>query len=230
MSTLAKIDNSRQSGSDREMGAQLTAQYERATGGMREVLKFGAMMMMLRVEVVSKLDTTVATRGPTAKDTGVKKWIEEHAPKVQRSTAYRFEDVAKAVVKAYELPARITKRLTFEQLVTTPAKNLDDDARSAQEKLFAFVDGTSQKSLLDNFRAAKPFGAGLRDSQRKHTPHGDPNDPAEVARDIWRPIVDALALEGLEHCSWKDLPRAELVRLKELLLDLGRKLKGKASS
>ena len=103
MSTLAKIDNSRQSGSDREMGAQLTAQYERATGGMREVLKFGAMMMMLRVEVVSKLDTTVATRGPTAKDTGVKKWIEEHAPKVQRSTAYRFEDVAKAVVKAYEL-------------------------------------------------------------------------------------------------------------------------------
>jgi hypothetical protein len=69
---------------------------------------------------------------------------------------------------------------------------------------------------------AKPFGAGLRDSKRKHTPPGDPNDPAAVALDLWKPIIEALEREGLEEKSWKDLPHKELTRLKDTLRDLSR--------
>jgi hypothetical protein len=50
----AKLDN----GKDFDMGAQLTSQYERAVGGMTEVLKFGALMMMLRQHLAQ-----LSTRG-----------------------------------------------------------------------------------------------------------------------------------------------------------------------
>ncbi|MFL6416130.1 MAG: hypothetical protein ACJ74Y_10750 [Bryobacteraceae bacterium] len=215
MTQLAKMDDHQ----DKLLGQQLDEQYERATGGMREVLKFGAMMMMLRAHIVSTRGK-VATGGADSKGTGIKAFVEKHTKKVKLSTGYRFEDVAKAVQKAYELPARVAKALPFEQLVTTPTKDLPEFARSAQEKVFEFVDGTSQRSLLDEFKEPGERG-GARSK-------GDKNkkETAEEAHDrileCWTLLVNELSGRALgDHVfdvEWDRLTTAELRAIDDRVL------------
>jgi hypothetical protein len=118
----------------------------------------------------------------------------------------------------------------FKLLESTPA----DLTPTQQEKLLAAVnkltDGETLASLYEGFGILKlPAGAGLRGKKRKHTASGsDVNDPAEVARDLWKPTIDFLEQEGVERCSFKDLPMVELNRLRDAMLDLSRQLKGKA--
>jgi len=147
------------------MGDQLAAQYDRATGGMREVLKFGCMMLMLESYLVQRGQGS----GNGVKGDGVKAWLEEHAQGVQRSTAYRFKDVAKAVAQNYQLPARVMKALTFEQLVTAETKELNAPAQKAQAEVFEYVAGTSQKSWLDQFKPAASRGGDTSKKQKKLT-------------------------------------------------------------
>ena len=147
-------------------------QYHRATGGMREVLKFGCMMLVLEahLENVSNSDTLPAKRGRDSKGGGLKGLLEKNRPDIKRPTAYRFRDVAKAVQTACGLPGKATKRLTFEQIVTADPKTLSDVEKKAQTGLFAFVDGTSQKSLLDDYKEAGNRGGDTSGSTKKKTP------------------------------------------------------------
>jgi hypothetical protein len=181
---------------------------------------------------------SIRTGGAASKGDGMKGWLEEHAPNIARQTAQRFEDVAKAVAAKYELPARIAKQLTFAQLVTADEKVIDKQTRRAQAGVFDFVAGTSQKSWLDEFRPAKPLGGAhhaacpfcggrLRSKKQETCPHCekkladyDPNDPTRIAHDLWLTHLDFLEADGIERCSWKDLPQADLERLDSILLDL----------
>lgn len=162
---LAKVDDHQ----DKLMGEQLTAEFHEAVNGMTRVIRVGAMVMMLRARVLSNLDKTAATRGPTAKGKGLDSWLEKYAPKINRATAYRFEDVAKAVAQRYELPARVAKQLTFAQLVTTDPKDLDAAARKAQAELNGFVAGTSQRSWLDQFKEEGERGGDTSGKRKKQT-------------------------------------------------------------
>lgn len=137
-----------------EMGEQLTEQFERATGGMREVLIFGAMIMHLRASIISARGN-VRTGGANSKDSGIKAWIEEHAPKVNLSTAYRLESVTAAIADKWDgLPESLAKKIAFPDLVTLPEPKLAKIDRRLPKKrveLFDYVKGTSQRSWLDQF-------------------------------------------------------------------------------
>lgn len=140
-----------------EMGEQLTEQFEKATGGMREVLIFGAMMMRLRQGVSSTVEETgAAARGPTAKGKGVDAWLKQYAPKVPVASAYRFEAVALGVADKWDaLPDSLAKKIEFPDLVTLPEPKLakiDKRLPKKRVELFEYVKGTSQKSFLDQFR------------------------------------------------------------------------------
>jgi hypothetical protein len=114
MTQLAKIDDHE----DRLMGQQFSAELKEAVSGMWRVVRVGGMVSVIRQRLISKLEISgkgVLPRGKNS-DGGIKKWVEQYAPDSvsSLSTAYRFEDVFGAVKKAYELPARVAKKLTFE--------------------------------------------------------------------------------------------------------------------
>ena len=151
---------------DALLGEQLTVQYHRAVGGMQEVLKFGAMMMMLRqhIESTRGLDHATTT-GQGAKydaGTGGDAWLTEHAPEIKKATAYRFMHVAEAVAKKFENPGKTT----FIELATTPPESLSEKNQKKQLELWDFVNGTSQRSWLDMFAPPKSSG-GDRSAFRK---------------------------------------------------------------
>jgi hypothetical protein len=149
---LAILEDDR---NDKLMGEQFTAQYERATGGMREVLIFAAMMMKLRLLLSSARGTKELPRGVNS-DGGIKAWLVQHAKGVDQSTAYRFESVGKSVAFHWDgLPETLAKKIEFHALVTSTAKQLakiDGRLPKKQADLFEYVKGTSQRSWLDQFR------------------------------------------------------------------------------
>lgn len=157
---------------DALMGSQLTEQYQRAIGGAVEVLKFGAMMLMLR-EKLSARGQLQAGRPSKDADPGVSAWLKEHAPEVKRPTAYRFLHVAEAIEAAFPLPAKVS----FIKLATTPTEALPPKLRTKQQELWDFVSGTSQRSWLDQFKPIQA-GGGLR---TKTTPELTPEERYKAA-------------------------------------------------
>jgi hypothetical protein len=161
---------------DRLMGEQLTLQFQRATGGAREVLIFGAMMMQLRERIISTRgndDGSIRTGGADSKDSGMKAWIAQNAPKVSLSSAYRFEAVSNAIETEFGLPKTLERKISFPALVTTTEEKLSKIDRrlpAKQREAFKMAEGTSQKSWLDKFtqtsRGGKTYerteGKGLR--------------------------------------------------------------------
>lgn len=141
-------------------GQQLTAQYHRATGGMREVLVFGAMMLQLRAEHPELAQRgnpklQLSKRGQLDGETPLplSKWLETHAPEVKRTTALRFLAVTESVAAEYTaiVGPKVAKSIDLATLVTTPAKKLDGKLAAKQLELFEWVNGTSQRSWLDRF-------------------------------------------------------------------------------
>ncbi|MDR1304489.1 MAG: hypothetical protein LBK76_04615 [Verrucomicrobiales bacterium] len=154
---IKALDN----GADLEMGLQLTAQYQRAIGGMTEVLKFGAMMMRLREHLSQspRADSVKLKRGKDVADGGIDGWLKRYAPQVKHATAYRFLHVAEAVLG--DVKKQLPARVSFVELVTKPAAELSAKLQKKQLELFDYVSGTSQRSWLDMFRPKTPLG-GLR--------------------------------------------------------------------
>lgn len=150
----AKTDMALAENESREMGAQLTEQFDKATGGMREVLIFGAMMMHLRASIVSARGQ-VATGGTDSKDSGIKAWLGKYAPNVNRATAYRLEAVTASIADKWDgLPETLARKIEFPDLVTLPEPRLakiDRRLPKKRKELFEYVKGTSQRSWLDQF-------------------------------------------------------------------------------
>lgn len=214
---------------DTLLGLQLTLEYERAVGGMRSVLTFGAMMMQLR----ERLALTVPTvgigvhlntnahgghsmpRGPQAKDGGMNGWLDRHAPAVKRQTAQRLEEVAKAVALEYEtiVGIKCAKQIGLGALVTTPAEDLPEPLRAKQLELFCFMDGTSQRSWLDKLRPALPRGGDT-----SHAPKLSPEEKhaqiiAALRADAMTLFESTLALGP----AWRVLTDAEIETGAEVL-------------
>lgn len=120
------------------LGKELTALYRDAVEGHMRVLAFGAKFMAVESCVTSR-DTT-PSRGPTAKGTGMKAWLEEHAPEIARSTAYKFRDIAEGVAKKFHLadPSRI---------FALPEGELNEAEQKKREKVLAFATDNSLRSM-----------------------------------------------------------------------------------
>lgn len=204
--------------------AALTEQYHLATRGMIEVLRFGAMMI--------QLEETLSARGQGGngiKGEGVKGWLQQHAPEVARTTAYRLKAVAEGVQREYLgiVGAKVARQFSLPALVTTPASDLPDAARAKQMELFDYVAGTSQRSWLDRFKPAPRIGGRTYErTGGKGQRHED--TPQQAAIDLWTPLLKGLAHEGLHEKSWVDLPdTGEVSRetLAGILLDLSNQLR-----
>jgi hypothetical protein len=183
-------------------GQQLTTQYHRATGGMKEVVIFGAMMMQLREE-----HPEIAQRGGDRKSKSavdsdrmsLAKWLEQYAPEVKRTTALRFLHVTEAIAQDYVeiVGAKIAKLMPMAQLVTTALEELPANVQAKQLELFEWVNGTSQRSWLDRFNPESPQKRGHKTKvdQGNDTPR--PKTAADLAEDAKEEITSILnALDG----------------------------------
>jgi uncharacterized protein (DUF983 family) len=230
---------------DRQMADALTAQYERAVGGMKEVLVFGAMAIKVKEHVTSCVRTRTQDGRHLKGGDGFKAWLEEHAPEINRATAYRLLSVTESVQAEYEkiVGAKAAKQITLPELVTTPAADLPEALRAKQLDLFSYVQGTSQRSWLDKFKPAPLTPGGNNHPKCPHCcgnlaskaspvcPHcgldtgAEPAavDPAVFeATQIWKPLLHRLEYEGVEEKSWAHLPDKLLRQLKELLIELNK--------
>ncbi len=223
---------------DAEMGAQLTEQFHRATGGMVEVLKFGAMMIQMEASFDSARGAkSHEGSGRFAKGTGFKGWLKEHAPEVKEGTAYRLRAVTESIATQYEqiVGPKVAKQFALSALVTTPADQLPKPAADKQLQLFDYVRGTSQRSWLDQFKPATARGGntyergGGKGKPKKLTAE----QAAKISRDLclngsqtlaaihkdaaYTVLTDA-ELDGLiDHCdevhkaalAWRKLTKAQ---------------------
>jgi hypothetical protein len=187
------------------MGQQLTAQYERATGGMKEVVIFGAMMMQLR-----ERHPELTKKGPAAKSKSTRgltpesedpitltKWLETYAPTVKKATAYRFLHVTESIADKYAeiVGAKVAKAMPLPQLVTAPTDELPEGFDAKQLMLFDYVSGTSQKSWLDMFSPDSPQKRGKKNAPPPPAPK--PKTAEELAEDAQDELNNLLtALDG----------------------------------
>jgi hypothetical protein len=214
---------------DAVMGAQLTDQYQRAVGAMTEILKFGAMMMMLR-ERLSVLAPRVESKrsgsGRYAPGTGLKAWLKEHAPDVKEATAYRFMHIAEAVADKFTVKGKIS----FAELATKPADELPKAMQKKQLELWDFVNGTSRNSWLDQFkRDHREENGGHRErpngTKRRTSDEKDFDDALTQALDWY-----ALGVVGLKESymhsdeRWAVLPEVELANVADLVKLWAKKL------
>ncbi len=184
---------------DAVKGAQLTTQYHRATGGMKEVVIFGAMMMQLREEHPEltqnggdrKSKTNVVSDRLT-----LAKWLEKHAPEVKISTARRFLHVTESIAKNYAelVGAKVAKLISLPDLVTKSADDLPAGCEAKQLELFEFVNGTSQKSWLDMFNPESPQKRGHKTKVEQGNDTLKPKTAAELAEDAQQEIATILML------------------------------------
>lgn len=186
------------SSQDAQMGIQITEQYERATGAMREVVIFGAMMMLLREKhpdsVGAGRPKKLSARGQLSDDQPftLQKWLETYAPKVKRGTALRFLAVTESIATEYKeiVGAKTAKLISLTELVTTPADQLAPDLSAKQLDLFGFVSGTSQRSWLDRFMPNK--------AKKKRTLADQGEDtiktPEELAEEAYEELTGILNL------------------------------------
>jgi hypothetical protein len=200
----AKTDAALADNQSREMGAQLTEQFIKATGGMREVLLFGAMMMRLRQIVSSTVEETgSAKRGPAAKGKGVDAWLKRFSPEVPAASAYRFEAVAIGIAHKWDaLPDSLAKKIEFPELVTLPEPKLakiDKRLPKKRAELFEYVKGTSQRSWLDQFvdksRGGNQYERGGEKGKRRGITQAQLE---KFLRDGWINLAKSLRVQAKE--------------------------------
>lgn len=188
---------------DKLKGQQLTAQYERAAGAMREVVICGAMMMQIREEHPEmtkrgnpKLQLSNVDNCPLS----LQQWLDKYAPKVKRTTALRFLAVTECVCEEYSkiVGPKVAKQFSLQALVTTPADKLPANAKAKQITLFDFVSGTSQRSWLDRFMPAKSGGGNHRTQETVIKP----KTAAELEADAEEEITGILnSLDAWFHAA-----------------------------
>lgn len=217
---------------DAQMGAQLTTQYHRAVGGMKEVLIFGAMMIQLR-ELHPELTQrggdrrSKPTRGHSSEEEpmSLQKWLETYAPDVKRQTAQRFLAVTESISEKYDevVGAKVAKQYTLAQLVTAQPEELPEQAAAKQLELFDFVNGTSQRSWLDQFVPDKPGGGNTYDRSPTKG-KGKAKTAAELAQDAEDEIKDCMnALDSWFTAAHHTRVSAETLTITEALLEEGLK-------
>lgn len=191
------------SDSDALKGQQLTEQYHRATGGMKEVIIFGAMMMQLREEHPEmtkrgnpKLQMSKRGQLENEAPLPLSKWLETYAPQVKRTTALRFLHVTEAINGNYAeiVGAKVAKLISLPDLVTKPAAELPAGCEAKQLELFEFVNGTSQRSWLDMFSPESPQKRGHKTKQDQGNDTQRPKTAAEITQEAEDELVTVLNL------------------------------------
>lgn len=153
---------------DATLGRQLTEQWERAIGGTREQIVFGAMMLKLR-ERISSARGRVHPGGASSKDTGVEGWLKQHAPKISKGTAYRLMEIAEGVQDL----CKLGKKVDLEELLAGSVEDLPERLAKKREEIEKLIEGKSQRQLL------LAFGGGSGKARGGDTSHAPKLTPEE---------------------------------------------------
>lgn len=162
------------------LARQLTEQYQRAVGGLWEVVKFGAMMIHLH--------TTLSARGQSGK--GVSNWIEQHCPEISRPTAYRFMAIAEGIRDELQIGVRTD----LVKLLTADHKELEPKRLKKQAAIRDFLEGRSQRQLLlilsKPERGAAAGGANqLNQFLREHYPEMVGTAAADLPKHVHKEFI-----------------------------------------
>lgn len=156
---------------DATLGRQLTEQWERAIGGTREQIVFGAMMLKLKARIAtgSARGATKGSHDPTSSGTGLKGWLKTHAPKVGESTAYRLMEIAEGVQDL----CKLGKKVDLEELLAGSVEDLPERLAKKREEIEKLIEGKSQRQLL------LAFGGGSGKARGGDTSHAKKLSPEE---------------------------------------------------
>ncbi len=129
---------------DRELaalGAQLDESFERARTAALAIIEFGALLRTFEAKVVLSRENNSATRGPSAKGTGLKAAVERWCKKVSYKQAWKYATLSDAIQNRFELQSP-------EQLLALCAgADLPRKLVRTREELIAFATGKSLAGL-----------------------------------------------------------------------------------
>jgi hypothetical protein len=192
---------------DALMAKQLSAQYQNAIGGLWQVVKFGAMMLMLRDKLVlSARGQNSPLRGPGSTENSLGTWITENCPEINRATAYRFMAIADGLKNEFKLGVKVD---LYQLLEATPTA-LDAKSLKTRNAIEAFLEGKSQRQLLFSFaREDQVRRGGLRIPGEDLTPEEEIKRRTERAREEWGHTLKELEIMGVKEESWAMLNKSE---------------------
>jgi len=190
---------------DATMGRQLTEQWERAIGGTREQIVFGAMMLKLKARVLApRAESKHEGSGRFAKGEGLKGWLKAHAPKVGESTAYRLMEIAEGVQDL----CKLGKKVDLEELLAGSAEDMPEKLAKKRAEIESLIEGKSQRQLL------LAFGGGSGKARGGDTSHAPKLTPEEEQARMEAALredasVPFAALESMGD-AWRILDDAEI--------------------
>lgn len=151
---------------DSLMGAQLTEQYRKAVGALKEVLIFGAMLLTVD-QNCSARGTVSGGRGKTG---GLREWLREYAPDIPVTTAWRFKALAEGLRDEFRLGAKVD----LHHVLTAPEEDLDAKLVAKRVRIEEFIEGKSQRQLLfelggsSSSHGTRPVGNPLQQPEPSH--------------------------------------------------------------
>lgn len=174
----------------------VAAQYRLAMDGLRECLRFGAMLA--EVEASLSRQTSLGKQSQSNQyvtceprtDT-LKSWLSANCPEVDYGWALKYKRLAEGVAEACALPAAVPLSLAMgsgEAEGVNPKKLV-----RARAEVAAFLEGKSARQLefAFGYRDAKPKG-GDRRSGIRMTEEEKHLKAVDDARQIWIAHTDAL--------------------------------------
>lgn len=164
----------------------VAAQYRLAMDGLRECLKFGAML----AEVDTSLSRQTRNGCLQAGDT-LKSWLSANCPEVDYGWALKYKRLAEGVAEACALPAAVPLSLAMGS-GEAEGVNLKKLGK-ARAEVAAFLEGKSARQLefAFGYRDAKPKGSDRR-SGLKMSEEEKHLKAVDDARQIWLAHTDAL--------------------------------------
>jgi len=203
----------------------LSAQYRLAMDGLRECLKFGAML----AEVEESLDRSLSrqTTGQiTGREGGLKTWLAANCPEVDYGWALKYKRLAEGVREACALPAAVPLSLAISEGEADGVNT--KKLGKARAEVAAFLEGKTARQLEFAFglRASAPKGGAREGAGRKRLTLGEVAsalgaDP-ELARKRLVPMVAGLRRACLDDDAFGALPDREVEALVAALSDVCR--------
>jgi len=153
-------------------------------------------------------------KGGRGKKGGVSEWLRIHAPEINKHKAFRFLHVAQSVAGKFELP----KKISFAELASKPAADLPKALQKKQLELWDFVNGTSQRSWLDQFTPKGGSRERPNGTKRRTKAEKEFDDKAGQALDWYRFGFAGikLAFQDPEN-TWHHLDDEHLANLADLV-------------
>lgn len=201
-SKIVAVDDSRL----REMAPQIEAQLARAKPAIGEIVKLWAMVRLFQEEAerVFKISPEILIhdgtrgRGRPSKPTDLKALFEQYLPRVPYSTAHRLFTCGGFIAEKFGvefLPATLQRKIELPLLaIEQPAKLAKIDRRlpKKQEELYAFAEGDSQTSWLDQFADSKSRGGWRGDKGKRRSKAQLEAEALAFGRQIWTGLTESL--------------------------------------